>query len=171
MLTVLLLTGCQSRAENENQYNTVDMSDIDLALKESALAIQRSIKIMEHNRNYIAAKIVPEGQRDGYVEQINYMPKGLDTPITMNQRIPLKATIDLIAEMTGYKVLIVNDPVTDISVSTRVYAKPAIDVLRDMGVKLGDSAMISVVPFKDPKENGVNGVIKIIYANVIGGGR
>ncbi|WP_188740032.1 hypothetical protein [Shewanella inventionis] len=163
--------GCASTDKEASAYNVVDMSEIDLALLQSGKAIQASIKIMEENKNFIASKSKSDEEQQEYSEQMTYVPNGLDVPITLNDRLPLQKTLKIIGYLTGYQVMTVNPPQNDISKSVRVYARPAIYVLRDLGVSLGDEAHISILPFKEPKPDGMLGLITVTYAEKLGAGR
>ncbi|QIR16529.1 hypothetical protein [Shewanella aestuarii] len=171
ILISMLVCGCASTKKEETAYNVVDMTDIDMALMQSAKAIQSSIKIMEENKNFIASRSKSNEETDKYAEQMTYIPNGLDVPITLNDRLPLQKTLKIIGYLTGYQVLTVNPPQNDISKSVRVYARPAIYVLRDLGVELGEEAHIAVMPFKEPKPDGMLGIITVTYAETLGAGR
>tara|TARA_R110002033_G_scaffold135713_4_gene175325 strand:+ start:16801 stop:17346 length:546 start_codon:yes stop_codon:yes gene_type:complete len=167
----LLSAGCATTSKDATEYNTVDMSEIDVALLQSAKAIQSSIKIMEENKNFLASKSKSEEEVNDYAEQINTIPNGLDVPINMNDRLPLQKIVELIGYLTNYQVLTVNPPQNDISKSVRVYGRPAIYVLRDLGMSLKDDAHIAVMPFLKPKPDGMLGIVTITYSEVLGAGR
>lgn len=162
-LLCLAMSGCQSSDGIENVYNTVNTAPVDAALIAAAEAAQRSLAIMEQSNNYKTHKALSQEQRADIYQQANYVPEGLDIPITMNQRLPIQKTIKIIAEMTGYSFVPINPPANDISESVNAYARPALEVLRDLGVRLADRAIIRILPNPNHSENNNNGIIQLIY--------
>lgn len=162
LVSIIAMSGCQS-GQSTSIYNTVNMSPIDEALIASAEAAQRSLLVMEQNNNYKTHKAISNADRQSVYEQANYVPTGLDIPITMNQRIPIQKSIELICDMTGYSMVTINPPRHDISESINAYARPAIEVLRDLGSRLGDKAIIRVLPNPSPTSTSRNGIIQIEY--------
>jgi len=171
LVVTLLCTGCASTKNDASEYNTVDMSEIDTALLQSARAIQSSIRIMEENKNFLASKSKTDAEIQEYSEQINTIPVGSDVPINMNDRLPLQKIVELIGYLINYQVLIVNPPKNDISKSVRAFGRPAIYVLRDLGVSLKSDAHITIMEFSEPKTDGMLGIITVTYAEVLGAGR
>lgn len=165
--SILTVTGCQSTQEKPTKYNTVDVSSVDQSLMRSAELAQRSLAILEQNSNYLTTRALTDAQRDAIRTQAAYIPPGLEQPVTFNQRLPITKTVTLIAEMTGYKVQRVNPPAVDVSETVTAYARPAVDVLRDLGTRLGSRATIKIIPNQHIGKNDLNGVIQIIYPNPI----
>ncbi|MDI5833295.1 hypothetical protein OCF84_20785 (plasmid) [Shewanella xiamenensis] len=163
VLPLLSLTGCVSSGATSSVYNTVDMSPIDAALLASAEAAQKSLLVMEQNNNYKTHKALSEKDSKDIYEQANYVPVGLDIPITMNQRLPIQKSVALICDVTGYSLVTINPPKVDISESVFAYARPAVEVLRDLGSRLADRAIIRVIPNPNPTSTSNNGIIQLEY--------
>jgi hypothetical protein len=163
VLCISALVGCQSTDNRGSIYNTLNTAPVDEALIASAEAAQKSLLIMEQSNNFKTHKALTQEQRSDIYEQASYVPNGLDTPITMSQRLPIQKTIGIIAEMTGYSFVTINPPKYDISESVNAYARPALEVLRDLGVRLANKATIRIIPNPHYSENTKNGIIQIIY--------
>ncbi len=159
------MCGCKSTPDNQTQYNTVDRTSVDQSLMRSAEMAQRSLAVLEQNSNYLTTKALSNKQKEEIRRQAGYIPPGLDLPFTFNQRLPITKVVTLIAEMTGYRVQRVSAPAVDISETVTAYGRPAVDVLRDLGNRLGTRATIKVIPNATVGENDINGVIQIIYSN------
>lgn len=162
-LLCLAIVGCQSSDGIGSVYNTMNTAPVDEALIAAAEAAQRSLAIMEQSNNYKTHKALSQEQRADIYQQANYVPQGLDIPITMNQRLPIQKTVQIIAELTGYSFVPINPPSNDISESVNAYARPALEVLRDLGVRLADRAIIRVLPNPNQSEQTKNGIIQLIY--------
>jgi hypothetical protein len=162
-LCTVTLSGCQSADNRGSIYNTLNTAPVDEALIASAEAAQKSLLIMEQSNNYKTHIALTQEQRADIYEQASYIPIGLDTPITMSQRLPIQKTVGLIADMTGYSLVTINPPKNDISESVNAYARPALEVLRDLGVRLANKATIRIIPNTNTSQNSNNGIIQLIY--------
>lgn len=79
------------------------------------------------------------------VAPINNPPRSLQTPVSVNWTGPVEPLAKALADRTGYSFATLGDePAIPIVISVNVTHTPAIEVLRDMGLQMGQRADLRV---------------------------
>ncbi|MBE8233442.1 MAG: DotD/TraH family lipoprotein [Endozoicomonadaceae bacterium] len=163
VVLVLNSIGCASKTLPTKDYTQINLEDVDQALLSSVESAQKSIQIMEQSNNYVIREKLTDKQKDTIVQEVNYLPKGMDVPFRMKQRLPLQKVLRLAVALSGYKLSVINAPKHDISVSVDAKGEPMIDALRNLGHRLGKKALIRIIPMPENSEDEYNGIVQLKY--------
>lgn len=165
-LACAALMGCasapQSKAEPaQHEYNDTDLLE---ALTESTTAMAQSLRVLYELRNSQAFAHMTDNERRQQFENLHRMPESLKVPVTVDHHGDAEMLIRRIARMIRYEV---PDPVGRIPhdkpvVRINAEARPAIDILRDIGAQTDQRLNIDVLPAPEG-QNGSRGTISLEY--------
>lgn len=162
----MILCGCSSNGtpDNKNQTPTLNDQVIIDGLAESTKAMATSLRILYELRNAKAYQNADAGQRQQWYEQTYHLPESLKLPVTVNGPGDAEKLIRQIARMVRYEV---PEPIGKIPadkpiVRIKARARPAYDILRDIGAQTDGRLKIDIMPAEDPTER-VRGVIMLEY--------
>jgi len=131
------------------------------AFLESSREVASSVRTLSEIRN---AQLLNDDQSPGLKqERINadHLPAGLDKPISLEWHGEALPALKLIAQLTDYGSVrpYGTPPQGGAVVKIRAKARPAYDIIRDIGAQLGRRAEIRVLP----QGQGDHGVIEVFF--------
>lgn len=142
-----VLGGCSTNQTKE--IEPLDTNKVMSAFSQDLLVIAQDIRsankqtnllLLEKHKMTTAQSPKELAKRD--------IPKGLDKKITINWPGEPEKLVSLIAQLIGYTYLPAEGkkPITPMTVSINVIEAQAYHVLRDVGIQMGDKAMLVIDP-------------------------
>lgn len=151
MIIPLMLLGACSREKVEPQL-VAEPDLVTLRLAEAANQAAQSLQklaAIEQERTPVDIPPLAQGA-----------PIELRRSITVEWTGPVEPLVQQLADRTGYHYKLTgSDPAVPIIVEIKAFREPVIEVLRDIGLQLGDRAQLKVDASAE--------TIEVIYANLL----
>lgn len=129
------------------------------AFLDSAQEIASSLRVLQEERNAKLVLNTTPAQRKQEAINADHLTPGLDKPISLDWHGNAKPVLALIGHLTKFGPVRAfgQAPQGGSVVEIHAHARPAYDVIRDIGAQLGVRAGIRVIP----AGNGEHGVIEL----------
>src|SRR5690554_2338414 len=146
------ITGCSGTPERDK--SELNQQSVFKGLEESTRAMSESLRILYELRNSQQFAHLTESERREAYSQANTMPESLAIPVTVNHHGDAEMLIRQVARMVRYKVELPLGRVPQDKPIVRINARarPAYDILRDVGSQVVNQMNIKVMPAENPNE-------------------
>lgn len=163
LLSSLSLAGCASTSPPQTS-DGINTERVAQNLRESTSAMAESLRILYELKNGRAYLSMTPDEMSRQREIALNLPESLKVPITVDHHGDAEALIRLIGRLVRYEV---EEPFGRVPhdrpiVRINAKARPAYDVLRDIGAQVNRRMEIDVMPADNPNDR-VRGVIVLRY--------
>lgn len=152
LLTTLIIssigmTACSVNEVHKNKMPTTD--SVMTTFSKDLLVVAQNIRTANKQTNLLLLQNnQAKSHQLGKDLVVKNVPKKLNKKITLNWAGQPEKVVSLIASLIGYHYLPVTGkaPTPSLMVNVSVIEKPAFEVLKDVGVQMGDKAMLIIDP-------------------------
>lgn len=164
LATLFVLSGCSAQPEDKDIAAGVNDAAINKGLADSTRAMAESLRVLYEIQNAKTYQNATPEERSEWRKQAYNLPESLKLPVTVNHHGDAEMLIRQIARMARYKV---EEPFGDVPhdkpiVKIKAQARPAYDILRDIGSQVRGRLVINIMPAENPTQS-VRGIISLEY--------